>query len=188
MQKKRRISAALSLADAPATRRTAHPDAADAPMPQEPDGDAPARLTAAVADAPLRVGVPLIEDDGKTRIAWDRMRDSSREKLRAAMDAEPTRGGDSGPEFGAVIYRALGSVLAAGAVQYWGLTPAEAGIMLFTAEEQATLVPLTDRVLQKHIGPVGDEAMLGVALAMAVSGKIAMAQQIRRKRAEDVSA
>lgn len=158
--------------------------------------DAPASPASTVEpDDPrlMRVAVPFVDGDdgnGGGAILWDRMRPATRTRfealLRADAQARTLIGGASTPgddSLARTLYDALGHVLAGVAVRFAHLQASDALMLAFTNDEIDALAPLTQKVLDKHIGPMSDEVMLTVAVSSVLTAKVAMLQELRRRAA-----
>lgn len=147
-------------------------------LPPPPDGvagsDEAAQLTP-------RLSVQL---DEHGRIAWERMRADTRDKLTAAIKASYTPSAAASgtvvesfpPAMAEVIYDSL-SMLMIGLAKRGGYTSEQANVLVFNTQEKNALVPATIKVLDKYntsLGKYQEEIMLGVLLVTITSGKIAL--------------
>jgi hypothetical protein len=136
-----------------------------------------------VADEPTgkRIGIQL---DADGRIAWDRLRASTRDELKnmiadprlaEELGSAPRVNGDAlDPSTVGMLYGALGSLMV-GAAKAMGYPEDQALSMQFTADERDALLTPTSKVLQKYTGALGaweDEIMLSFALGSILIAKV----------------
>ena len=158
-----------------------------------PESDASAAVSQEGAGAQLgsRLSVQL---DGDGRIAWDRMRADTKDKLVAAAAGDATLTGNVlpftpkaatekfPPQLAEVLYDSL-SVMMMGLAQRGGYSQDEAAVLAFQPNEKAALVPPTLAVLDKYnasLGQYQEEIVLGTLLVTIITGKLTLL----RKRAE----
>ena len=130
-----------------------------------------------------RIGIQL---DADGRIAWDRLRASTREELKN-MIADPriaeelgaaprvsSSGAAIDPSTVGMLYGALGSLMV-GAAKAMGYPEDQALSMQFTKDERDALLIPTSKVLEKYAGSLGeweDEIMLTFALGSIIAAKV----------------
>lgn len=181
-QTRRRSTAGLdatkTVADSPALTAGLAVDGITPDRAETGSSPSPSRLRDD-SDTLPRLSIPVRNGS----IAWDQMRDTTKDKLRALLANEPAS--TIAPDAGgfddglcAVLYGALSSVAVAVARKQ-GYPREAAAVLAFTPDEIATLSPLTAKVLNKWIplGKYGDEMQLALALSGVVIGK---AMQLQR--------
>lgn len=177
------------------TALAAAPRAADltiAPIPVVPG---PKPIPAGEHDLAPRLSVPVSTD--KTRIAYDRLQDKTREQLRTVLsdpalfaqlgiagDVPAVVGPDgTPPELCGYVWDLVSVIFMTWAKreQY---TPAQVQTLAFTDKEKETLNPLTAKLIDKWLpggfGKYQDEMALGLTVTMIISGKLTALAALRR--------
>lgn len=169
------------MADTPKqTRRGTTTPSGAASTPATPSGDG-SREAATVSP---RLSVQLTDDGA--RIAWDRLRADSREKLRRVL-ADPEAVKQLGatmpaatvtvdPMICGVLYDALSSI-AVSLARASGYAVDRAAVLRFNDEEKAMLAAPTAAVFAKYsdaLGAYQEEFTLAMLLFAILSGKVAV--------------
>jgi len=131
-----------------------------------------------------------LTDESRPRVAWDRLRDKTRDQLRIiASDPEFTKRlgleapsvspfaspAKMDPHVIGMLYGALGSLLVATAGRM-GYPADQALTMQFSSNERAALYDPTSKVLAKYTSALGrweDEILLTIAIGSVIAAKAA---------------
>lgn len=163
-----------------------------APTPAAPA--APAATSAPATPDVQRLAITLMPDG---RIAWDRMRESTRAQLLTLVKSDPrlmapaTAGNDAEiftNQWIDMILDALGQVEVAAAVRLLHATPEQANVLRFSPTEKTTLYDPLRRVLNKYGGPAllkySDEVQLLVIAGGLLTVKVQLLKNAMQKPAD----